>query len=115
MITLREFKDGLDAIREYEEFIDSAIKIGIDLINCDKITKLVDVAIDGLANGFPTIKHDARDFIEWWLYESTSKLVKMPDGSELTLATPDDLYNFLEHLVSDAEREAEQKSSEAHE
>jgi hypothetical protein len=38
---------------------------------------------------------DTDDFIGWWLYEDVEKKVWLKDGTEISLLTVEDLYDFL--------------------
>ena len=111
-----KFKEVLDAIRNVDDFIDKAYKMGIDMIDSP------------LYSAFPTIYkplfekefgEDGMEWIEWYLYElpmlrefdekqegkkkekEVEKYAKDSNGDPIDVSSDEAFYEFLkkEYLI----------------
>lgn len=98
-----EFKEIVDTIkdhdifcRKFSEFLESEIcKQSFCYVTIGE--KVVKSLIKMLCREFnaPTDDIGIGNEIDWWLYDSSSKLITMPDGRELDVSDIRDFYDYL--------------------
>ena len=94
MISLDEFKEVMEIVKEFDKAQETLTKVLIK-----ENTGFVDFGFPLQGLIFRLLKEifniEDPDLLEWWLYEDVEKIIYYPDGLKYDLTNIKDLYYYI--------------------
>lgn len=88
-------KETENKIRLQESKIDKFSKAIEEMSDSYVVFDSDNLYLSSLIELLKTIFNDKEDWIGWWLWDEAEKIIWLPSGEEISLDTPEKLYDFL--------------------
>jgi hypothetical protein len=96
-MTLQQFKNTINRVNRFNNYIDKLSEFGIELIDTPLSDNFYLMFEDLIRLSYGEV---GLDYVLWWLYESVEdkRIFDENDKEIANLETIEDLYNYLETL-----------------